>query len=238
MVADVRENMRAAGFPYWPKWVEEENRGALSKLGAQNWLRHLFSLESIAASKPEPVGINGLTEAETSATASVMGLTRKQEPQAEPCPESNSDCKNRHQCWEPCGELGKSEAHVKVHVPQAQAGEPFPFCKVEDVFDNDSMLAQSGVKRGDLLITLQSHREAIAKAGSLMEMSLATIEAQREVIAKKDAALDACVEARDELLEALLIARDHIDMDALEISHCKDAERIRLTITKFNGATA
>ncbi len=23
-------------------------------------------------------------------------------------------CENRHQCWEPCGELGKSEEHVVV----------------------------------------------------------------------------------------------------------------------------
>ena len=43
---------------------------------------------------------------------------------------------------------------------------------------------------------------------------------------------------RDELLEALLTARDHIDMDALEISHCKDAERIRAAIAKVEGGVA
>ena len=30
-------------------------------------------------------------------------------------------CANRHQCWEPCGELGKSEAHVRVASPEASA---------------------------------------------------------------------------------------------------------------------
>lgn len=36
----------------------------------------------------------------------------------EPCPRGNdkpeTTCTNRHQCWEPCGELGKSEEHVRV----------------------------------------------------------------------------------------------------------------------------
>jgi hypothetical protein len=36
----------------------------------------------------------------------------------EPCPRGNDKpeptCTNRHQCWEPCGELGKSEEHVRV----------------------------------------------------------------------------------------------------------------------------
>lgn len=36
-----------------------------------------------------------------------------------------------------------------------------------------------------------------------------------------------------ELVDALLIARDHIDMAALEISHCNDADRIRAAITKY-----
>ncbi len=33
------------------------------------------------------------------------------------------------------------------------------------------------------------------------------------------------------LREALRIARDHIEMDALEISHCKDAAMIRAALT-------
>ena len=39
-------------------------------------------------------------------------------------------------------------------------------------------------------------------------------------------------EVNQELLEAMHTARDHIDMTALEISHCKDAERIRAAIAK------
>ena len=41
---------------------------------------------------------------------------------------------------------------------------------------------------------------------------------------------------RDELLEALRTACDHIDMAALEISHCKDAERIRAAVAMEGGA--
>lgn len=49
-----------------------------------------------------------------------LAALQQPEQQAEPCPKSRADdlaCKNRHQCWEPCGELGKSEAHAKA-VPQ------------------------------------------------------------------------------------------------------------------------
>ncbi len=34
------------------------------------------------------------------------------------------------------------------------------------------------------------------------------------------------------LREALRIARDHIEMDALEISHCKDAAMIRAALAR------
>ncbi len=27
----------------------------------------------------------------------------------------HGDCLDKAQCWEPCGDLGKSEAHVEVH---------------------------------------------------------------------------------------------------------------------------
>jgi hypothetical protein len=39
-----------------------------------------------------------------------------------------------------------------------------------------------------------------------------------------------------ELVAALMTARDHIPMDALDISHCKDAQQIRSAIAK-NGGT-
>lgn len=47
----------------------------------------------------------------------------------EPCPRGNQkpepSCTNRHQCWEPCGELGKSEEHVRVGR-QSTAGVAIP----------------------------------------------------------------------------------------------------------------
>lgn len=43
------------------------------------------------------------------------------------------------------------------------------------------------------------------------------------------------IAAAPDLLEALLVAHDHIDMAALEISHCKDAEQIRAAIAKSRG---
>lgn len=38
----------------------------------------------------------------------------------QPCPRGEvskpePSCTNRHQCWEPCGELGKSEKHARIH---------------------------------------------------------------------------------------------------------------------------
>ncbi len=38
--------MRRSGFPCWPHWAETAGAQHLTKLGAQNWLRHLFALES------------------------------------------------------------------------------------------------------------------------------------------------------------------------------------------------
>jgi hypothetical protein len=39
--------------------------------------------------------------------------------------------------------------------------EPVAFCRVEDAFDNDSILAQLGVKRGDNLYTTPQHCDRI-----------------------------------------------------------------------------
>lgn len=49
------------------------------------------------------------------------------------CPQAEHDadwaanyaCANRHQCWEPCGELGKSGAHARQ--------SPFPAARVYTV---------------------------------------------------------------------------------------------------------
>jgi hypothetical protein len=38
-----------------------------------------------------------------------------------------------------------------------------------------------------------------------------------------------------DLLDALVLTRDHIDMTALEVSHCKDAEIIRSAISNAYG---
>jgi hypothetical protein len=47
--------------------------------------------------------------------------------------------------------------------------------------------------------------------------------------------VEALIAAAPELLEALRVARDHINMGALEISHCKDAALIRAAIVKATG---
>jgi hypothetical protein len=44
----------------------------------------------------------------------------------EPCPRGELDkpeptCANRHQCWEPCGLLGKSAAHARPASPELTA---------------------------------------------------------------------------------------------------------------------
>jgi hypothetical protein len=38
-------------------------------------------------------------------------------------------CANRHQCWEPCGELGKSEAHA--HRAPEHVASPDCWCSPE-----------------------------------------------------------------------------------------------------------
>lgn len=37
--------------------------------------------------------------------------------------QKNGCCENPSQCWEPCGELGNSEEHVKVHIPEHSCPE-------------------------------------------------------------------------------------------------------------------
>lgn len=44
------------------------------------------------------------------------------------------------------------------------------------------------------------------------------------------------IAALPELLEALRVAHDHLDMQALEVSHCRDAALIRGAIAKLKGA--
>lgn len=45
-VKEMKAHMKASGFPYWPEWADTPDaQGHLTKLGAQNWLRHLFALE-------------------------------------------------------------------------------------------------------------------------------------------------------------------------------------------------
>ena len=39
-------------------------------------------------------------------------IAQKQQEQAAPCP--NGECSDKTQCWEPCGDLGKSEEHAVV----------------------------------------------------------------------------------------------------------------------------
>lgn len=44
------------------------------------------------------------------------------------------------------------------------------------------------------------------------------------------------IRQRDQLLEALKLAQNHIDMGALEVSHCNDAEQIRAAILEGGAA--
>lgn len=49
-------------------------------------------------------------------------------PAPEPCPSATHmgehACSNKHQCWEPCGELGKDEDYVSVAPDSDAPGEP------------------------------------------------------------------------------------------------------------------
>lgn len=44
----MKKHMEMSGFPYWPEGFQTVPHGNhLNKLGAQNWLRHLFALEAL-----------------------------------------------------------------------------------------------------------------------------------------------------------------------------------------------
>lgn len=45
-VEGMKLHMQRCGFPFWPEWVPEQLSLYLTKAGAQNWLRHLFALET------------------------------------------------------------------------------------------------------------------------------------------------------------------------------------------------
>lgn len=46
----MRRHMEASGYPLWPEWATHADRH-LTKGGAQDWLRHLFALETAIAHK-------------------------------------------------------------------------------------------------------------------------------------------------------------------------------------------
>lgn len=50
-IEQMRKHLDACGFPLWPAWAQFES-GHLTKGGAQDWLRHLFSLEQQAQTAP------------------------------------------------------------------------------------------------------------------------------------------------------------------------------------------
>ncbi|MBH2008331.1 MAG: hypothetical protein I8H71_01390 [Xanthomonadaceae bacterium] len=50
-VAAMRDHLTFSGFPHWPAWAADD-AGHLTKGGAQDWLRHLFALETAALAQP------------------------------------------------------------------------------------------------------------------------------------------------------------------------------------------
>lgn len=48
-IDEMRNHLARSGFENcWPDWAVAPNRDFLSKCGAQDWLRHLFALETRA----------------------------------------------------------------------------------------------------------------------------------------------------------------------------------------------
>ena len=92
----------------------------------------LEALEVIAALKtqPEPM-LNGLTEAETNASASVMGLTR---PKPEPCADE-SDCD--HMPWCRIRKACQKQARAALAQPEQ---EPVAWRYLEDPFGANEYL--------------------------------------------------------------------------------------------------
>lgn len=89
---------------------------------------------------------------------------------------------------------------------QAQAGEPEVAARAN--YSGTSVIVEADLSPGVELITLQSHRDAMAwherEIKLLRDEKLRLIierEGLQEAIAKKDAALKACVEALERLLD-------------------------------------
>ena len=72
-----------------------------------------------ALAQPEPLeGLKLIHQADIDLAKKRALEAQQSNEQVEPCPDKERNeyvCKNRNQCWEPCGELGKSEEHVKVY---------------------------------------------------------------------------------------------------------------------------
>lgn len=45
-VGAMKRHLVNCGYPFWPEWANEQDREHLTKGGAQDWLRHLFRLET------------------------------------------------------------------------------------------------------------------------------------------------------------------------------------------------
>jgi hypothetical protein len=76
-----------------------------ANLGDADYAEYSAALESVLAAFPAPTAA-------------------PEAPTAEPCPRGadkpEPTCTNRHQCWEPCGELGHSAEHAVVHRPAVE----------------------------------------------------------------------------------------------------------------------
>lgn len=45
-IKEMKNHLECCGFPFWPEWADKyEDTTHLTKGGAQDWIRHLFSLE-------------------------------------------------------------------------------------------------------------------------------------------------------------------------------------------------
>ena len=103
---------------------EEARKWAMKLLKSKDGVSSCDQLRAILSALLRCTERNKVALVEQMAAISIMnraieGAKAQSANAPEPC-SAGSNCKDRSQCWEPCGDLGKSEAHAKPAPKEIQ----------------------------------------------------------------------------------------------------------------------
>jgi hypothetical protein len=131
---EIHDIATEAGFGFFGRWMLYQ--GARSEL-----IAFARAIERRAPSKAAPAVEEVLQMVRDAIRSAIERLAASPvaSPQPEPCPrgrvsQPDKDCTNRHQCWEPCGELGHSAEHCVAASPELSAAIDAPKAGGRDTF--------------------------------------------------------------------------------------------------------